>query len=222
MNYENIYHSLCNRAKSRTLVRERGYEIHHILPTCLSGTNDKENLVKLTYKEHYLAHLLLIKMAKNTNELIKMTTALVWLCKSNRGKRITSSKMFEVARNKRSKAQADYQNEIIGPNGEKRAQLTRRINAPFKADQDIFHWFHRIYSEELLNCYQLSLKYPNLKGRSTNLLKVAHEERYSCEGWVLIKHKDRDFKKECREKMSHSAKNRTDKRRNQNSKLNNV
>ena len=52
MNYENIYHSLCNRAKSRTLVRERGYEIHHILPTCLLGTNDKENLVKLTYMEN--------------------------------------------------------------------------------------------------------------------------------------------------------------------------
>lgn len=37
-------------------------EEHHIIPRCLSGTNDSNNLVLLTYKEHILAHMLLYCM----------------------------------------------------------------------------------------------------------------------------------------------------------------
>jgi len=37
------------------------YESHHILPKCLGGTNDKDNLVLLTAKEHFIAHMLLTK-----------------------------------------------------------------------------------------------------------------------------------------------------------------
>lgn len=35
------------------------FEIHHILPKCLGGTNDENNLVLLTYEEHVKAHMLL-------------------------------------------------------------------------------------------------------------------------------------------------------------------
>lgn len=37
-----------------------GYtETHHIIPRCLHGSDNKENLIKLTLREHYLAHWLL-------------------------------------------------------------------------------------------------------------------------------------------------------------------
>ena len=40
-----------------------GYkEKHHIIPRCQGGGNDKANLVELTAAEHYIAHLLLVKM----------------------------------------------------------------------------------------------------------------------------------------------------------------
>ncbi len=40
-----------------------GYcEEHHIIPQSLGGNNQKENLVKLTAKEHFVCHLLLTKM----------------------------------------------------------------------------------------------------------------------------------------------------------------
>src|SRR5690606_20813609 len=32
---------------------------HHILPRCLGGGNDPENLIRLTPEDHYFAHLLL-------------------------------------------------------------------------------------------------------------------------------------------------------------------
>ncbi|ALP47430.1 mob-like homing endonuclease [Vibrio phage phi-ST2] len=40
-----------------------GYsEKHHILPKCAGGSDESHNLVRLTAREHYIAHLLLAKM----------------------------------------------------------------------------------------------------------------------------------------------------------------
>ena len=35
------------------------YERHHIKPRCIGGTDDMYNLVDLTLREHYIAHMLL-------------------------------------------------------------------------------------------------------------------------------------------------------------------
>lgn len=40
-------------------------ETHHILPRSLGGKDTKENLVNLTAREHFLAHLLYEKISKN-------------------------------------------------------------------------------------------------------------------------------------------------------------
>lgn len=61
MNFEKIYNSLINKAQLRESVLDY-YEKHHIIPKCINGTNDKSNLVKLSAREHYLAHKLLYKM----------------------------------------------------------------------------------------------------------------------------------------------------------------
>lgn len=38
---------------------EEYHERHHILPKCIGGTNDEDNLIDLFAKEHYIAHKLL-------------------------------------------------------------------------------------------------------------------------------------------------------------------
>ena len=60
MNYYKIYCNVIDRAILRDTEPKYG-EKHHIIPKCLGGTDIKDNIVKLTYKEHYLAHLLLAK-----------------------------------------------------------------------------------------------------------------------------------------------------------------
>ena len=68
MNYCRIYDSLISRACNRTIV---GYvERHHIIPKCIGGTDDADNIVSLTPEEHYLAHLLLIKIYPNVKGLL--------------------------------------------------------------------------------------------------------------------------------------------------------
>ena len=41
--------------------------MHHIVPKFMGGSNYKENLVRLTIRQHYLCHLLLVKALENTN-----------------------------------------------------------------------------------------------------------------------------------------------------------
>ena len=56
MNYQKIHDAIIERAKTRKL---EGYkERHHIIPRCLGGTDDNENLVDLTAREHFIIHLL--------------------------------------------------------------------------------------------------------------------------------------------------------------------
>lgn len=71
MNYSKIYNNLISTRKNYDRVRgEQYYENHHIIPRCMSGKDDDFNLVLLTPEEHYLAHLLLVKINPKNKQLI--------------------------------------------------------------------------------------------------------------------------------------------------------
>lgn len=76
MNYQNIYISLIIKRQLNVLVKtidNKGeIEIHHIVPKCCGGTNKKDNLIALTTREHYIAHILLTKIYKNTDNYGKL------------------------------------------------------------------------------------------------------------------------------------------------------
>ena len=74
------YTAITDRARTRKL---NGYtERHHIIPKSLNGTDDKNNLVDLTAREHFICHWLLTKM--HTGEAkAKMIYALNGMKRSN-------------------------------------------------------------------------------------------------------------------------------------------
>lgn len=74
-NYKLKYHNFIESRRHRPLKAEKGYEIHHIIPRSLGGSNKKDNLVKLTLKEHHTAHKYLAKMYEGKDRL-KMEIAL--------------------------------------------------------------------------------------------------------------------------------------------------
>jgi hypothetical protein len=68
MNYLKHYNKLIDRAKCRHLA---GYsEKHHIIPRCMGGSDESDNLVKLTPEEHFVAHQLLVKIYPTNTKLI--------------------------------------------------------------------------------------------------------------------------------------------------------
>jgi hypothetical protein len=69
VNYSLIYERLIEKAKSRTSLE--GYtEKHHVIPKCMGGSDDPNNLVALTPEEHYVAHQLLVKIYPNNSLLV--------------------------------------------------------------------------------------------------------------------------------------------------------
>lgn len=69
LNYQKIYNNLIEWAKINNVDDSLYYEKHHILPRCLGGTDEAENLVKMTPEQHYVAHQLLIKLYPDSNGL---------------------------------------------------------------------------------------------------------------------------------------------------------
>lgn len=56
------YVNFINSRPERDLIKNGKYfNIHHIVPKSLNGENSKSNLVKLTHREHYIAHMILWK-----------------------------------------------------------------------------------------------------------------------------------------------------------------
>lgn len=104
MNYEKIYKAIVENRKS---IKFDGYtELHHIIPRSLGGSNDKDNLVALSAREHFICHLLLVKIHKNTSGYYKMVKAFMMMfCASNNQNRYVS-KNYAWLREEFSKAKS--------------------------------------------------------------------------------------------------------------------
>jgi hypothetical protein len=64
--YTRVYFSIIENARNRTI---EGYkEKHHIIPQSLGGSNDLNNIVELTAREHFVCHLLLTKMVEGIDK----------------------------------------------------------------------------------------------------------------------------------------------------------
>lgn len=72
------YMKLMDSRKKITRKRKDGncYESHHVVPKSLGGSNHHSNLILLTPREHFISHLLLVKMTIGSQKK-SMTYALV-------------------------------------------------------------------------------------------------------------------------------------------------
>ena len=105
-----------NLIKSRKNIKRKDFtEKHHIIQKCLGGKNSPENIVRLTPREHFIAHLLLTKMSKNKNIKKKMYYALMEMKRINsEGKCRVSSKVFEKHRKRMSYMISGKNNPFYG------------------------------------------------------------------------------------------------------------
>ena len=79
--YSKTYFAITFNAKQR--INEGYTELHHIIPQSMGGSNDKDNLVELTAREHFICHWLLIKMTEGKDRS-KMLYALNGMKAENR------------------------------------------------------------------------------------------------------------------------------------------
>lgn len=106
MNHIKIYKQLimnriCNPVKSAYI------ECHHIVPKSEGGSDDADNVVNLTAREHYIAHLLLAKIYDD----MKMHSAVIYM---QTGKRKKSKFKFNSHLYKRMRE--EYGKKVSGKN----------------------------------------------------------------------------------------------------------
>ena len=145
MDYLRIYNQLIERSKNRNL--ESYTEVHHIIPRCLNGDDSKENLVTLTPREHFIAHLLLCKIYPEHKGL-RMALWMMSNVKDKNQKRYTpNSRLYEMIR-------LEYRETISGENhpsfGNSHSNETRE-KMSIKAKERIGHknnFYNKTHSDE--------------------------------------------------------------------------
>lgn len=128
--YTAWYNRIVNNAKSR-LVLDGYTETHHIIPRSLGGDDKKENLVKLSAKEHFVCHRLLPKMTSGTDKRKMVFAQNMMLVKTNKQRRIiVNSNTYRIIKEEFAIVNPfnnkDFQNSVVKNHlGKKRSVETR-------------------------------------------------------------------------------------------------
>jgi len=133
MNYLAIYNRIITQAKMRNLSKGGSVivESHHIIPSSCGGSNLKENKVNLTLREHYVCHVLLEKIYRNTKFHAGMCRAVVAM--NQRGG--VSSRTYQIIREKhitnlRGQTISDSQKRAISDANKGNKSRTGHKNSP--------------------------------------------------------------------------------------------
>jgi hypothetical protein len=72
MEWKGIYDNLIKKARLENRSKNSGtyYEEHHIIPEHVGGSDEKENLVLLNFREHVLAHYILWRIYKRLGDKV--------------------------------------------------------------------------------------------------------------------------------------------------------
>lgn len=155
MNYLKAYFSIIRNRKNNPLNPEKVYlESHHIIPRSLGGSNKKSNLVNLTAREHFICHLLLVKIFEkrkvynfnfdNEKQALKKMSYGIYSMKMNgTGERYLNSYLYSKFKNKYSVNLKKYNKEDVqamlndyltfnGTSEQRFKQLKSKYNLPHK------------------------------------------------------------------------------------------
>ena len=129
MNYLKIYDDIINRGKVRDWksskyrrgnVESNCYtETHHIKPRCIGGSNNFDNLVVLTPKEHFLCHYLLTKIYPSNDSII---VAFSIMCNRTEGK---SGKDYAIIRENYSRISSERMK--VRANTKEHKEMSRKL-----------------------------------------------------------------------------------------------
>lgn len=104
MNYSKIYNDLIDHRRKNPA---QGYtENHHIIMKSMGGSDNADNLVRLTGREHWIAHLLLYRIHRN-NQSIHACNMMAMKCEERGILHIKNSRLYELIRKHHAKIISD-------------------------------------------------------------------------------------------------------------------
>jgi hypothetical protein len=99
-------------------------ELHHIIPRSMGGDNSKDNLVRLSARQHFICHLLLTKMSDNK----KLAFALTRMLGGSKRYKPRSSKIYELCKKLAGGAMSGKNNPMFGNTNPKTKEHAKNIS----------------------------------------------------------------------------------------------
>ena len=132
MNYKKIYDQLIMRSKTRKLTEYK--ERHHIVPKCMNGTNDKENIAELTAREHFIAHKLLCEIYPENNKLRYALWAMINGVTKRSGLAISSHDYHRIKQYHGQAVRHTHCNKIVSAETRQKQSIYRLNSLRIKCD----------------------------------------------------------------------------------------
>lgn len=125
--YTRCYYNIIQLAKARATSPDYT-EKHHIHPKSLGGTNMSSNLVRLSAREHFICHRLLVRMTTGANK--KKMAHAAWAMANQQNQHQSrykiNSRKYEHLKREKVKLLSELHKGKIGPNrGKKLSEDTK-------------------------------------------------------------------------------------------------
>lgn len=115
MNYNRIYEEfIIDRREKEKLLKDEYTEKHHIIPRCMGGLDNRDNLIRLTPEDHFFAHLLLAKIHGGKNWISLGFMAMISNKNSNLKNYLRKRKDYSYLRKKSAE---ELSKLMSGPEG---------------------------------------------------------------------------------------------------------
>jgi hypothetical protein len=132
MDYQKIYDNIIQKAQKEDRVRYKIYnpkyiyfERHHIIPKCLGGSDEKENLILLKAKEHYICHKLLNEIHPKNYKIFLAYKMMACKCDSGNQKRKYNVSVSEYGRLKQIESELRIEYFKDEENRKKNGEFTK-------------------------------------------------------------------------------------------------
>ena len=120
MDYNKIYSKIVERGKNRII---EGYtERHHIIPRCMGGDNQPDNLVELTAREHFLCHMLLCEIYPKNYKLLHALFLM------SIGKQKVKAQQYVIGSRTYERLRLEYSNMLTGRPQSEETKLKKSIS----------------------------------------------------------------------------------------------
>ena len=193
--YFDRYLKFIKTIKSRP-VSENYTECHHILPRSLGGTDDEDNLIDLTARQHYVAHWLLWR-AYNNEPMISAFWFMSHI-ETRTGVRRVNGRTYEILKADKSRRQEIIGSSVMTKNWKENRDLmvkslmnswtdvrkksvTGNKNPAF--DHKIYLFINADGREELCHQSEFKKKYPTLNpGKISEIIRGTRKSHH---GWKV-------------------------------------
>lgn len=188
-NVNKYYRWYYNIINNRLTNPPTGYfEKHHIIPKCLGGTNDFSNLVCLTAREHFICHLLLVKITTGNNNKKMRRAVGTFKMVTSRVRRKPTPRQYQIIKTLTS--------TLPNPMSNPKTKLKHLDSIARK----VGYTNHEEYANVIFSAFE---ECKTIKGTSTKLNQSQHTILQ-----FILKHKGKEWLEEIRKVGLVEARNR--------------